>query len=115
MFSTNSRNDRKFIVLIYRIIEIINGLRYDDKGEIAKKDSRTISTNRIFRRKFRALMWKLAETIGFDKCSIYDEGDGNYFVYQIYNCEDNLEFVKIKLEDGDKATIAFFSSIDEMN
>jgi len=107
----------KFNVLVYRVLEIINGLRYDDEGEIAKKASTTILTNKIFRRRFHALIWKIAETIGFDICSIYDEGDGNYVIYQILNWEENdLEFVKIRFEeDKKKATITFFSSIDEMN
>lgn len=100
------------------LIEKFNQLRYDEDGEDV---SISVSTsvpmtnfNSYLFDKFDDAKWMIAERIGFDKCSIYDEGN-LFMIYEFVRFDDNMEYVEIKMDEEKKIKITYYPSLDELN
>lgn len=96
------------------LIEAFNRLRYDEDGEEVSTSVSTTYFNSYLFDKFDEVKWMVAERIGFDKCSIYDEGN-LYMIYEIVRFDDNMEFVEIKMDEEKKIKITYYPSLEELN
>jgi len=107
---TSNNNFERYVDYM---IEVFNGLRYDEDGEVVKSASRTVPIDEEFFGKFDEIKWEIAEWIGYDICSIYEESD-NCVIYEIVGYDYDMEYIKIKLGEKSDAFVAFYSSLEQM-
>jgi len=107
---TSNNNSEMYVDYM---IEIFNGLRYDDEREVVETASRTVPVDEEFIGKFDEIKWDIAERIGYDICSIYEEGD-NCIVYEIVSFDYDMEYIKIELGEKSDVTVTFYSSMEVM-
>ena len=100
--------NNSFEVRVYSMIEVFNGLRYDEDGELVERASRVVSFDVESLGRFDEIKWAIADQIGYDICSIYDEGAG-FIVYEILNADDLLEYIRIELGEGSDVNVTYCS------
>lgn len=96
------------------IINVINGLRYDEDGEIVEEASRTMKLDEDFFNMFDDIKWEIAERIGYDRCHICAESDG-YVCFEVVGFEDgDLEYDEIKLGEEFDVTVSVYMKLKTM-
>ncbi len=93
------------------MIEAINGVRYDEDGEVVSTASRTVPVAKDFFVKFDEIKWEIATRIGYDNCCIHCESD-DCVIYEIVSDDYGVEYVKIKLGEEYEAIVTFFSAVE---
>lgn len=93
---------------VNRMIEVINGLRYDDDYEPVDKGETSIVVDKIVCERFNEVKWAIAERIGFDVCFL-TELDDFKVGYEVTRHEDERVDMIVFGVDGDcRAEISYY-------